>query len=429
MDSSSPHDATVTRPGGQRTLRIGILSYRSKPTVGGQGVYVDYLSRALAAAGHHVDVISGPPYPELSPEVGLVKLPSLDLYEQPYHGHLSLRPKHLLSWADTTEYFAHLSGKFIEPYTFGRRVYAYLKKHRGDYDVLLDNQTLAYGTLNVQRRLSTPMVTMIHHPITRDRRLALDAADHWKKRWLVRRWYSFLHMQKRVARELSIITCPSAAAKADIASEFGVDPERIHPIPLGVDQSTFRPMPDAPTAPARLVTTASADTPLKGLSVLVEAYHRLLGRHPELELVVIGKLRRGAAKTMIERLGLKDRIVFRHGLPREELAREFNRATIAVTPSLYEGFGLPAAEAMSCGAAVVVSDGGALPEVAGDAGIVTPKGDSAALADALDGLLSNPDRRAQVAQDCLRRAEATFNWGVVAPKYIQLFENTMAGQC
>ena len=429
MDSSSLHDATEAVPGAQRNLRIGILSYRSKSTVGGQGVYVDYLSRALIGAGHQVDVISGPPYPELSPEVGLVKIPSLDLYAQPHLGHYSLRPRHLLSWTDTYEYFAHLSGKFVEPYTFGRRVYGYLKKHGVDYDVLLDNQTLAYGTLAVERELGAPMVTMIHHPITRDRRLALDAAEDWGKRWLVRRWYSFLKMQMPVARQLSIVTCPSAAAKADIVAEFGVDPAKIHPIPLGVDQATFRPMPDVERSAARLVTTASADTPLKGLSILVEAYHRLLQSHPQLELVVIGKLRNGAAKTLIEKLGLKDRIVFRHGLPREELAREFNRAAIAVTPSLYEGFGLPAAEAMSCGAPVVVSDGGALPEVAGDAGVVTPRGDAAALAEALDGLLSDPARRAAVGQACLRRAKEVFNWSAVAPKYVQLFETAMARSC
>ena len=173
----------------------------------------------------------------------------------------------------------------------------------------------------------------------------------------------------------------------------------------------------------------SADTPLKGLSVLIEAYHALLPRHPELELVVIGRLRKGAAKSMIAKLGLQERITFRHGLPREELAREFNRATIAVTPSLYEGFGLPAAEAMSCGAPVVVSDGGALPEVAGEAGVVTPKGDAPALARAIDELLAHPERRHAVAEACLQRAQATFDWSAIAPKYVDLFERTMARTC
>ncbi|MEM9725626.1 MAG: glycosyltransferase family 4 protein [Pseudomonadota bacterium] len=408
-----------------------MLSYRSTPTVGGQGVYIDYLTRALVDAGHRVEVLSGPPYPHLAPGVGLVKIPSLDLYAQPHKGHLALRPRHLLSWADTSEYFSHLTGKFSEPYTFGRRVYAHLRRvsargARAPYDVLLDNQTLATGTLRVQQRLGMPMVTTIHHPITRDLRLALEAAKDWKQRWLLRRWYGFIPMQLKVAKRLTSVVCPSLAAKADVAAEFGVDPERIHAIPLGVDQSAFRPRPEIDRAPRRLVTTASSDTPLKGLAVLVEAYHRLLSDFPDLELVVIGKLRNGLAKDRIKRLGLIDRIQFRHGLPREELAVEFNRATIAVTPSLYEGFGLPAAEAMSCGAPVVVSDGGSLPEVAGRAGVVTPKGDPAALASALGGLLADPARRAEVAAACLARARTEFDWSAIAPRYVSLFERAIA---
>ena len=416
----------------RRPLRIAILSYRSTPTVGGQGVYVDYLSRALAEEGHQVEVISGPPYPELSPKVDLVKIPSLDLYAQPHHGHRALRPWHLLSWADTYEYFAHVTGKFGEPYTFGRRVLAHFNKlrWRGEaYDVVLDNQTLAYGTLRLQERFRLPLVTTIHHPITRDRRLAVEAASDWGHRLLVRRWYSFLPMQIDVARKLRWITCPSNAAKADICAEFGVDPDRVSPIPLGVDQTAFRPIADVERSTRRLVTTASADIPLKGLPVLIEAYHQLLRRYPDLELVVIGKLRSGPAKKLLKRLGLQDRVIFRHGLPREELAREFNRATIAVTPSLYEGFGLPAAEAMSCGAPVVVSDGGALPEVAGGAGVVTPKGDPKALAEAIDGLLADPERRAAVAGACLARAKAVFSWRAVAPRYVALFEQAMADAC
>jgi glycosyltransferase involved in cell wall biosynthesis len=188
------------------SLRIAVLSYRSDPNVGGQGVYVDYLTRALAQAGAQVDVISGPPYPSLDPRVKLIKLPSLDLYAQPHNGHYALRPHHLLSPTDTYEYFGHLSGKFVEPYTFGQRAYAHLKRRRGDYDVILDNQTLASGILKVQDVLKIPIVTMVHHPITRDRQMALDAAPDDLHRWLVRRWYAFHRMQIRVARRLHVLT-------------------------------------------------------------------------------------------------------------------------------------------------------------------------------------------------------------------------------
>ncbi len=417
----------LTDPG--RPLRVAILSYRSDPKVGGQGVYVDYLSSALAAAGAQVDVISGPPYPDLSETVRLIRIPSLDLYAQPHHGHYALRPRHLLSFTDSYEYFGHLSGKFVEPYTFGRRAQAYLKRRLQDYDVVLDNQTLATGIVNIQSKLNLPLVGMIHHPITRDRALALEAAPDWKHRWLVRRWYSFLGMQMRAARKLAFVTCPSEHAKADIVSEFGLDPDRIHPIPLGVDQATFTPRPGTQKAAQRLISTASSDTPLKGLPILLRSYHQLLQTHPDLELVVIGKLRDGAAKKTIVDLGLEQRVVFKHGLTREALAEEFRQATIAVTPSLYEGFGLPAAEAMSCGTAVIVTNGGALPEVAGDAGIIVPKGNPEALARSIGDLLKNPSRRQAVAEACLKRANANFNWERIAPKYLDLFRQAIRAQC
>ena len=270
---------------------------------------------------------------------------------------------------------------------------------------------------------------MIHHPITQDLRLAVEAAPDWKHRWLARRWYSFVKMQIKVARKLPAITCPSEHAKADIMSEFGVAPEHIHPISLGVDQKAFCPDPEIEVSPMKIVTTASADTPLKGLHILVAAYHKLLDTHPELELVVIGKLRKGLARKAILDLGLQDRVVFKSDLTREELANEFRSAAVAVTPSLYEGFGLPAAEAMSCGTPVIVTDGGALPEVAGEAGIIVPKGDSNALAVAIDGLVSNSDRRSEVAEACLRRAKAQFNWDSIAPKYLEFFRTAMAAQC
>ena len=236
-------------------------------------------------------------------------------------------------------------------------------------------------------------------------------------------------MQIKVARKLPVMTCPSEHAKADIVREFGVDPDRIYPIALGVDQETFSPKEGASISPCRIITTASADTPLKGLHVLVHAYSQLLERHPDLELVVIGKLRKGLAYKAIREHGLEDRVIFKSDLTREALADEFRSATVAVTPSLYEGFGLPAAEAMSCRTPVVVTDGGALPEVAGDAGIVVPKDNPDALAKAIAELLDQPERRDQVAQACYERAQNQFNWANIAPKYLDFFRKAIVSQC
>ena len=110
----------------QRPLRIALLGYRSNPYSGGQGVYIKYLSRALTALGHEVDVISGEPYPELDANVRLIKLPGLNLFEAPNHV-TALRLRHLRSATDFFEWLSMLSGGFPEPYTFGRRVERWLR--------------------------------------------------------------------------------------------------------------------------------------------------------------------------------------------------------------------------------------------------------------------------------------------------------------
>ncbi|WP_419827118.1 glycosyltransferase family 4 protein [Sphingomonas sp.] len=406
-------------------MRIAFLCYRSDPRVGGQGVFVRHVAGALVRRGHHVDILSGPPYPEPVRGARLVPIPSLDLYAQPHHGHRALRPRHLLSLADSYEYMAHLSGGFPEPYTFGRRVAHHLRRHRAAYDVVLDNQTLASGLLAVERA-GLPVIAIVHHPIARDRELALAAEPSPKGQWLIRRWYGFVAMQERVARRLRGIVTVSRASADDVVARMGVARERITVAPPGVDHGVFRHRTDVERLPARIVTTASADVPLKGLRFLLEAYAALLADHPALELVVVGRLREdGVTAETLDRLGLRARVRFVHDLPDDELAALFASATLCVTPSLYEGFGLPAAEAMACGAPVVVSDGGALPEVVGDAGLVVPRGDAGALARAIAELLADPARRGAMAAASLARARL-FSWDRFAGRVETVLYDTLA---
>lgn len=424
-------EGTRARPAPSRTdhpLRIAFLSYRSDPRVGGQGIYLAEAARALAGRGHHVEVISGPPYPQLADGIGLVKLPSLDLYAQPHNGHRSLRWRHLLSWTDTAEYFGHLSGKFMEPWSFGRRAASYMRAHRGRYDVVLDNQSLASGLLDIQHQ-SVPVVGVIHHPIRRDLDLALAAEPEWGIRWLKRRWYSFLRMQEHVAPRLSDVIVVSESSGADVTECLGVSPEDISVIPLGVDQTVFKPQPQVTRETARLLTTASADVPLKGLKHLIEAYAKLLPDQPDLQLVVIGKLREGPTAELIEAFGLRGRVEFVSDLSQQEVVEQYARATLCVTPSLYEGFGLPAAEAMACGAPVVVTDGGALPEVVGEAGVVVRKGDSGALASAIGQLLKDPVQRAAMGAAGLQRAQERFSWARAAEAYEVVLRRAVARAC
>jgi glycosyltransferase involved in cell wall biosynthesis len=390
-------------------LRIALSCYRSNPLVGGQGVFVAEASKALARRGHRVDVISGPPYPRLDPAVRLVRLPSLDLYAQPHNGHFALRPRHFGNLTDLAEYFGHLSGAFMEPYAFGRRAAKYLKARGGDYDVLLDNQSLNYGLIEIEAA-GLPVVEMVHHPIRRDLELALAAEPRLTRRLLLRRWYGFLAMHEAVAPRLKRVITVSQSSRDDAVRYLGVDPRAIRLAALGVDQDCFRPRPGVARHPARLLTAASADVPLKGLPVLIDAFARLLPGHPALELRVIGTLREGPTKARIEALGLAGRVAFVSDLTQDDVANEYASATICVSPSLYEGFGLPAAEAMACGSPVVVTDGGSLPEIVGEAGVIVPAGDARALAAALGELLNDPQRRARLGEAAHARAARLFTW-------------------
>jgi glycosyltransferase involved in cell wall biosynthesis len=427
LDAVRPHTPPALPPcPAAKPLRIAFLSYRSDPRVGGQGVFVTQAAAALARRGHLVDILSGPPYPVIPDGVRIVKIASLDLYAQAHNGHRSLRWRHLKSWTDTSEYFGHISGKFVEPATFGRRAAKYLRACAGDYDVVLDNQSLCDGLLKIER-LGLPVVGVIHHPIRRDLELVLAAEPRWGMRALARRWYGFLKMQERVAPRLRQVITVSRTSADDVSRYLGVAPGRIATVAIGIDSEVFKPQPWVSRLPARLVTTASADTPLKGLKYLIEAFADLVRTRPELELVVVGRARKGPTLDLLESLNLSSRVRFVHDLSGEALAALFASATICVTPSLYEGFGLPAAEAMGCGAPVVVTDGGALPEVVGDAGVVTAKADAAALAEAIGALLDDPLRRRALSAAGVARAQALFSWDRVAERYETILREAMAG--
>jgi glycosyltransferase involved in cell wall biosynthesis len=236
-------------------------------------------------------------------------------------------------------------------------------------------------------------------------------------------------MQEHVAPRLSDVIVVSESSGADVAECLGVSPGDISVIPLGVDQTVFKPQPQVARETARLLTTASADVPLKGLKHLIEAYAKLLPDQSDLQLVVIGKLREGPTAELIETLGLRGRVEFVSDLSQQEVVEQYARATLCITPSLYEGFGLPAAEAMACGAPVVVTDGGALPEVVGEAGVVVRKGDSDALASAIGQLLKDPAQRAAMGAAGLQRAQERFSWARAAEAYEVVLRRAVARAC
>jgi glycosyltransferase involved in cell wall biosynthesis len=381
------------------------------------------LSKALVDAGHTVDVISGPPYPHLDPRVRLIELPSLDLFE---NGLLSLRPRHLKSLTNIIEWTSKLTGGFAEPYTFGRRAVKYLRQHGYNYDLIHDNQSLSYGMLEIQE-MGLPLVTTLHHPITSDLRIALNAARNWWERLLIRRWHAFLNMQKKVVKQLHNIVTVSDCSRQDIARDFGLQPAGISLVHNGIDTEVFKPMPGVERNPMRLMATCSADAPLKGLRYLLRAYARLLKQYPELELLLVSKPQpRGKTEKLVRRLGIADKVQFVSGITTQQMVRYYAEAAIAVVPSVYEGFGLPAGEAMACGVPVVSTDGGALPEVVGEAGMIVPVKNVDALVVAIDTLLQSPQLRAELGARGQQRIDESFCWHVCARQMTEYYREVLA---
>ncbi|MDH5737253.1 MAG: glycosyltransferase family 4 protein [Gammaproteobacteria bacterium] len=407
-----------------RSLKICLLGYRNNPFSGGQGIYIRQLSKALVDAGHSVDVIAGEPYPQLDPRVRLIPLPGLNLFASANHV-TALRPRHLLSFTDFFEWLSMLTGGFPEPYTFGRRLVKYFARSRPDYDIIHDNQSLCYGLLHLQRQ-GWPVIATIHHPITRDRDIAVQAAADWKLRLLVKRWHHFLFMQQRVSQRLNHLVTVSDMARKDIALDFDIPMEKIHRVHNGIDTQCFHPIENICKAKGMLLTTASADSPLKGLKFLLQALPLVRDRLPHIRLTVIGSPSKDSpTEAIIRRENLSEIVTFIKGISAEELNRLYNEATLVIAPSLYEGFGFPAGEAMAAGTAVIATNGGALPEVVGDAGVIVEKGDSRQLADAIVTLLQNDHQRHYLEKIGRERVLSLFNWPKVAREMTQIYERML----
>ena len=387
-------------------------------------MYTRQLSRALAALGHRVEVMSGPPYPELEPGVPLSRLESLDLY-RPEDTFRRQRP--LRDAIDLIEFGGMCLAGFPEPLSFSLRAWRELSRRRAEFDVVHDNQCLGYGLLGIERA-GLPVLATIHHPIAVDRRLELAQAT-WQRRVALRRWYGFTRMQGRVARRLRRLLTVSEAARDEILREIGVRPERISVVLNGVDSEVFRPLAWHPRVPGRVVATASADVPLKGLVPLLQAMSRVRRERPGSELVVVGKPRpNGTVARLIGELGLAGSVRFVSGLPECELVELYAGAEVAVVPSLYEGFSLPAVEAMACAVPVVATTAGALPEVVGrdgDSGLLVPPGDARALAAAIARMLDDSGLRSRIGLSGRARVLKRFTWRRAAERTVELYREAM----
>lgn len=404
----APESKDAASDGG---LRVALLTHVGHPHSGGFGVYVRQLSRALRDRGHTVHVYSGPPYPDLEEGIRLIRVPGLRIFQRTDRWK-ALRPKHLLSLTDLMEWIGAVSGGFPIPRTFGRRVAERFRTQRPDYDVVHDNYGLHYGLIEIMKS-GYPVVSSVHHPPTVDRSIALEAARNPGERLRVRRWFSYVRMQKKVAREIPRFITGSQRAREDLEEDFGLPSDRVSVVPYGVPTDRFRPREGVSTDPGRLLTVSSSQwlRHNKGFGTLLEAFSRMRGERPELELVVVGDADdEGRTQLYAQELNVASHLAFVSGVPTNQLISLYNRASVVIVASLYEGFGLPAAEAMACGTPVVATSAGGLPEVVGEAGVLVPPGNPDRLADAVLGLLDDPRRRAELAHQGRRRVERRFQW-------------------
>ncbi len=418
--------ARPPEPGG---LRVAFLIYRGNPRCGGQGVYTRHLTRELVALGHSVEVLAGQPWPELDEGVGFTPVPGLDLYRDPDPFRVP-HPREFGDRYDALEFGVMCTAGFGEPWAYSLRVRRLLQQRLGEFDLVHDNQCLGSGMLGIVED-GWPLLTTLHHPITVDRQLALGHTTNPWQRVTTRRWFGFLRMQVRVARRLPAIVTVSQSSRRDITAQMGVDPDRMTVVPVGVDHTVFRPQVGVAKVPGRLMVTTSSDVPMKGLVPLLEALAKLLTER-RVELMVIGRPRPGGrVDRTIERLGLRAHVRCVSGISDAELARAYAEAEVAVVPSLYEGFSLPAVEAMACGVPVVATTGGALPEVVGrdgETGLLVPPDDPEALAAAIGRCLDDPDLRERLGRAGRDRVLHRFTWQVTAKGTAECYSALLAGR-
>ena len=412
--------------GADEPLRLAYLSYRSKPTVGGQGIYTRHLTKALVDLGHSVEVLSGQPYPVLDERITLTKLPSLDIFNDHYPGRFPAYWE-IRSLPDLLEIGQFSTGTFPEPLAFSYRAHRELKNRAHEFDLVHDNQCLGYGILGIEPLL--PTLVTLHHPITVDRRLEVEAAPNWRKRLSISRWYSFVKMQGRVAKRMPRIVVVSENSIDDIHRDMGVDRERMRLVHVGVDPDLFRPMPGVVPVPGRMITTASADVELKGLKFLLEAMAKLQTER-DVSLTVIGRAKEGGPSAkLIEQLDLGGSIEFVTGVPDERIVELYAEAEVAVVPSLYEGFSLPAVEAMATATPLVATTGGALPEVTGTDGetvLQCGPGNVDSLLLALRRAFDDPDLRDRIGAAGRERVSELYTWRQTAIRTVEQYREVVA---
>lgn len=410
-------------------MKICLLCYRGNMYCGGQGIYLYYLSRELQRLGHEVDVMVGPPYPDIADGITVHKLESLNLYDRKVLGERFLpkeNPFRIFSPLNLYELAGTKLGMFPEMITFSLRAYLKVREllttHR--FDIIHDNQGLAYGLL-LMKTLKTPVIATIHHPLPLDTKADItQAPNDWAK---VRHIIFYPpSMQGIVARRLDGVITDSRSSAHEVNRVFRVPKGEISIVYPGVDASVFRGLDGHKKEHGRLIMVGRTGDRKKGVLYLLQALQLLKREAIDIKLTIVDNVnpKDSYAGTLIRKYNLDGMVTFTGRVTTEELVRQYSVAEIAVTPSVYEGFGLPAAEAMACGVPVIATRGGALPEVVkeGETGILVPPQNPSALAKAIKLLLEDESLRRKMSSEGRKRVQRCFSWEQAAKQVVNVYE-------
>jgi glycosyltransferase involved in cell wall biosynthesis len=417
-----------------RPLRIAFVAYRGNMNSGGQGIYLWFLAREMARLGHEVHVFVGPPYPDPMPFARVVRLPNQQFWAKWVLGQTDQivpreNPLQVLSPLNFYELVASRIGFLPELFAFSLRAFRCIAdelRAGGRFDLVHDVQCLGYGLLGLQS-LGLPVVTTVHHPLTVDRRASFLRDETLLQAIGTMKFYP-IGMQSFVARRLDAVFTSSEIGRKQIVQDFGVRPERLHNLRNGLDTELFSPDPTVAKRPDEILCVGRSTDPNKGIRTLIESLSKL----PEsVRLVLVdddasdNKVRRWAREHAVEA-----RVTLTGRVDSAALIGLYRRAALVVVPSRYEGFGLPAVEAMACGTPVVATRAGALSEVLEHTGggLLTPRDDPAALAAGIGRLLADPGLRTSLARRGRERVVLTYSWPQIARATADAYHEVVAGR-
>ena len=407
-----------------KKLKIGLLSYRSDPFSGGQGIYIKNVSEALQNRGHEVTIFSGNPLPIVSNKIKVVEINTPGYFETfNSFERFKIFQAQEKTRLDLWDFIETFTGTFTEPIFFGDRLLQNTEfaKTVDSYDVFHDNQSIS----NYPDSINKKLITTLHHPIHVDRDIDLENESSFLRKLAIKRWYSFLNFQKKNLKKVKKIISPSRSSKKDICHYFQYPAEQISVIWNGIDLADCK-FHQRTSFNSEFVTIISSDVPMKNLRNILKALYLLKNDGLSAKLTIIGDLREDNKK-LINDLDLNDLVSFRKKLPRNELIKILNASDIGIAASSYEGFGFPLVEMIATGVPVIVSDKASLPELAGDAGLKFNSDDVSDLKDKMKELVKNHALRDKLANNSKVRRDAFFGWDEYAKKLEDLFEEIISG--